>query len=112
MTSGAISKDKPVQVAAIDGNDVPAPTQAQPAGKRWIVQIGATPNQNGASQLIDDAASRITALADFRASVEPFEKNGQTFYRARFVGFGDRDDATQMCNQLKAAKMSCLAMQS
>jgi len=112
MTSGAISKDKPVQVAAIDGNDVPASTQAQPAGKRWIVQIGATPNQNGASQLIDDAASRITELADFRASVEPFEKNGQTFYRARFVGFGDRDDATQMCNQLKAAKMSCLAMQS
>jgi len=111
MTSGAIGKDKPTAVAAIDPAAPPAP-EAKPAGKAWIVQIGATPNQTGASQLIDDAASRIAGLADFRASVEPFEKNGQTFYRARFNGFGDREGAAQMCSQLKAAKMNCLAMQS
>jgi len=111
MTSGAIGKDKPTAVAAIDPAAPSAP-EAKPAGKAWIVQIGATPNQTGASQLIDDAASRIAGLADFRASVEPFEKNGQTFYRARFNGFGDREGAAQMCSQLKAAKMNCLAMQS
>ena len=112
MTSGATGNAKQVQVAAADPQAPVAGEPARPAGKPWIVQIGATPNQSGANQLIDDAASRIATLADFRASVEPFEKNGQTFYRARFVGFGDRDGATQMCNQLKAAKMSCLAMQS
>ncbi len=32
--------------------------------------------------------------------------------RARFVGFGDRDDATAMCNQLKQQALACLAMQS
>ena len=43
---------------------------------------------------------------------EFFEKNGQVFYRARFAGFSGRDDATAMCNELKKANMSCLAMQS
>ncbi|AKR55994.1 penicillin-binding protein [Youhaiella tibetensis] len=111
MTSGSVSNGKPVQVASADANDVVAPA-APLSVKKWIVQVGATPSQDGANDLINDAAARISTLADFRASVEPFEKNGQTFYRARFVGFGDRDGATQMCNQLKAAKMSCLAMQS
>ena len=39
-------------------------------------------------------------------------KDSLTIYRARFTGFGNRDDAAAMCNQLKKAKMSCLAMQS
>lgn len=112
MTSGSIAKDKPVQVASADPQAQLADAAPKSVGKPWIVQIGATPNQAGASQLLEDASARIATLADFRASVEPFEKNGQTFYRARFVGFGDREDATQMCNQLKAAKLSCLAMQS
>ena len=51
-------------------------------------------------------------LGSFEPYVERFEKNGQTFYRARFAGFGDRDAATAMCNELKKAKLSCLAMQS
>ena len=56
--------------------------------------------------------ARSGTLGDFRSYVERFEKNGQVFFRARFVGFGGRDDATAMCNQLKQQNMSCLAMQS
>ncbi len=77
-----------------------------------MVQIGAAPSETGASSLLDDAAARISKLDEFRSYVERFEKNGQVFYRARFGGFGDRDDATTMCNQLKKLKMSCLAMQT
>lgn len=100
MTSGSIGP-KAEQTAA-----------AAPRGATgWVVQIGAAPTEAGATGLLTDAAARIDALVDFRSYVERFEKNGQVFYRARFAGFGGRDDAANMCDALKKANMSCLAMQ-
>jgi D-alanyl-D-alanine carboxypeptidase len=95
MTSGA------VQVAD---------TSNAPGG--WVVQIGAGPSEESARAMLADAAGKAGSLGDFRSYVERFEKNGQVFFRARFVGFGGRDDATAMCNQLKQQNLSCLAMQS
>ncbi|WP_108459137.1 SPOR domain-containing protein [Devosia naphthalenivorans] len=77
----------------------------------WVVQIGAGPSEESARALLSDAAGKAGDLSDFRSYVERFENNGQIFYRARFIGFGDRDDATAMCNQLKQQDLSCLAMQ-
>lgn len=77
----------------------------------WIVQIGAGPSEASARAMLSDAAGKVGGLGDFRSYVERFEKNGQTFYRARFVGFGDRNDATAMCNRLKEQNLACLAMQ-
>ncbi|MDB5505755.1 MAG: hypothetical protein JWR75_393 [Devosia sp.] len=97
MTSGAVAVASAESAAATPG---------------WIVQIGAAANEDGARGLLLDATSRISNLDDFRPYVEKFEKNGQVFYRARFAGFGDRDDAATMCGELKKANLSCLAMQS
>jgi len=117
MTSGAsanvtpaVAVDQPMP-APIEVAEV-APAAAAPVIEGWIVQIGAAPSETGANSLISDASSRIGSLASFRPYVERFDKNGQTFYRARFSGFGGRDDATGVCNELKKVKMSCLAMQS
>lgn len=77
----------------------------------WIVQIGAGPSEDSARAMLSDAAGKVGGLGDFRSYVERFEKNGQIFYRARFVGFGDRDAATNMCNRLKDQDLACLAMQ-
>ena len=93
-----------VKVAAANDNAV------APGG--WVVQIGAGANEESARSLLSDAASKVGGLGDFRSYVERFDKNGQTFFRARFVGFGGRDDATAMCNQLKQQDLACLAMQS
>lgn len=83
---------------------------AAPVGG-WVVQIGAGPSEDSARAMLSDAAGKVGSLGDFRSYVEPFEKNGQKFYRARFVGFADRDAATAMCNRLKDQDMACLAMQ-
>ena len=122
MTSGGTAG---VQPTAIQNQPAPAPlevaavaapaiqtTAAPSAPKGWVVQIGAAPPEGGANSLLSDATGSISGLGSFQPYVERFEKNGQVFYRARFTGFGGRDDATAMCNQLKKAKMSCLAMQS
>jgi D-alanyl-D-alanine carboxypeptidase len=87
-----------------------ADTGVTPGG--WVVQIGAGPSEDSARAMLADAAGKVGTLGDFRSYVERFEKNGQIFFRARFIGFGGRDDATAMCNQLKQQDMSCLAMQS
>ncbi|HEY0919979.1 serine hydrolase [Devosia sp.] len=98
----------PLQVAAVE---TPAPA-AEPAAPGWVVQIGAAPTESGANSLLAGARDLVGGLDDLRPYVERFEKNGQVFFRARFTGFGGRDDATAVCKQLKQAKMSCLAMQS
>jgi D-alanyl-D-alanine carboxypeptidase len=78
----------------------------------WIVQIGASPTEESARILLSDATSKLTHLQDYRPYVERFDWNGQVFYRARFTGFGGREDATDACNQLKEQNLTCLAMQS
>ena len=117
MTSGAVGDASPDPVA---NQPEPAPlavavveeTTAQTLTGGWIVQIGAAPTEGGANQLITNASGRIDTLASFKSYVERFEKNGQVFFRARFGGFAAREDAANMCGELKKVKMSCLAMQS
>jgi D-alanyl-D-alanine carboxypeptidase len=117
MTSGAVGDASPDPVA---NQPEPAPlavavveeTTAQTLTGGWIVQIGAAPTEGGANQLITNASGRIDTLASFKSYVERFEKNGQVFFRARFGGFAAREDAANMCSELKKVKMSCLAMQS
>jgi len=120
---GATRPSAPLEPPANVGGGAPAAEQpvdlmtsgsVQTAGLEagaWIVQIGAGPSEDSARAMLSDAASKVGGLGDFRSYVERFEKNGQTFFRARFVGFGDRDGATAMCNRLKDANMACLAMQ-
>ncbi len=90
MTSGGIGDTAP---DIIEDQTAPAPLAvaeaapaAEPAPSGWIVQIGAAPSESGANSLISDASSRLATLGGFRPYVERFEKNGQTFYRARFGG--------------------------
>jgi len=101
--------DQPVDLLT-SGSVQTAAAEVTPGG--WVVQIGAGPSEDSARAMLSAAAGKVGNLGDFRSYVERFDKNGQTFFRARFVGFGDRDDATAMCNQLKQQDLSCLAMQS
>jgi D-alanyl-D-alanine carboxypeptidase len=104
MTSGSVQQmaEIPVQQQAMPS--------ALPAG--WIVQIGAAPSENGANTLLSDATGKIGSLSTFSPFVQRFDKDGQTFFRARFGGFSGKGAANEMCKQLKQVKMSCLAMQS
>jgi D-alanyl-D-alanine carboxypeptidase len=111
MTSGSAA----TPAAAVAEQAPPAPLAVavgETPARGWVVQIGATPTAQGAQSLLISAKDSIGALNPFEPYVEQFEKNGQTFFRARFAGFGDRDAAAAMCSQIKKAKMSCLAVQS
>ncbi|HTJ56984.1 MAG TPA: serine hydrolase [Devosiaceae bacterium] len=122
FSSGSISSHQVAEAALEVESEVlglkksePTPARvaeaATPAPGGWIVQIGAAPTEEGAHGLLSDATRQIRTLHDLRPYVERFDKNGQAFYRARFVGFGNRNEASDVCGQLKKAKMTCLAMQ-
>src|SRR5690606_3821508 len=97
MTSGSVQ-----QVA-----QAPAQQQAMPAALSsapvtgWIVQVGAAPSETGANTLLSDASGKVGSLSSFSAFVQRFDKDGQTFYRARFGGFSGKDAANDMCKRLK-----------
>lgn len=78
----------------------------------WVIQIGAAQTEDGARDLLQDATTQLTALTDLRPYVEQTVSSGQTYYRARFSGFAGRDEAQNICNQIKQNNMSCLAVQS
>ncbi|WIY54406.1 D-alanyl-D-alanine carboxypeptidase [Devosia sp. YIM 151766] len=100
---------QPVDLMHSGSVQTAAATTAPPGA--WIVQIGAGPSEDSARAMLSDAAGKVGSLGDFRSYVERFEKNGQIFYRARFVGFGDRNAAAAMCDRLKGQDLACLAMQ-
>ena len=110
LTSGSINGEAPQTAPALAAaNDQPMPGTL-PDG--WVIQIGASPSQDGAQSLIDSAGQKLRTLAQYESFVQRFEKNGQVFYRARFGGFTGQDTANDICKQLKQVNMSCLAMQS
>ncbi|WDR03411.1 SPOR domain-containing protein [Devosia algicola] len=103
-----VNNDQPVDLMTSGSiAEIDTPT---PGG--WVVQIGAAPSEASARSMLSDATGKLASLKDARSYVERFEKSGKIFFRARFTGFGGRDDAINVCSQLKQQKLSCLAMQS
>jgi D-alanyl-D-alanine carboxypeptidase len=76
----------------------------------WEVQVGAAPNQNGATRLIADATAQMAGLATYSSYIQQVNRNGQEFYRARFTGFEGRDQAAAICDALKEKQLLCLAL--
>ncbi|ACM25718.1 D-alanyl-D-alanine carboxypeptidase [Agrobacterium sp. SHOUNA12C] len=83
----------------------------KPATGRWQVQIAATPTAQAAKDLLSAAQSKAgNALANASPYTEAVGKGSGTVYRARFVGFGSRDDANSACAALKRNDFDCLLL--
>lgn len=94
MTSGSIGEEK------------------QEIETGWVVQIGAANSNERAISLISNAKNKLPELNDLRSNVQISKKNGQEIYRARFLGFGNKNSAQSACKKLKSKKVSCLLVQS
>ncbi len=77
----------------------------------WQVQIAAAENENDAIQMLKRAAEATGSKLKKRVPyTEPVKTNGQTLYRARFVGFETKTAALSACKTLKRAKFACYAI--
>jgi D-alanyl-D-alanine carboxypeptidase len=87
----------------------PVNTASVPSG--WAVQIASSPKQSEAQAFLDKAAKQAPKiLADASGFTVAFDKDGETYYRARF-GFGSKTAAWNACNALKKKKIACYAVQ-
>ncbi|MDE1993494.1 MAG: D-alanyl-D-alanine carboxypeptidase, partial [Rhizobiaceae bacterium] len=83
----------------------------KPATGRWQVQIAATPSAQAAKDLLSEAQSKAGgALSNASPYTEAVGKGSNTVYRARFVGFGSRDDASSACDALKRKDFDCMLL--
>ncbi|MDX8497032.1 D-alanyl-D-alanine carboxypeptidase [Mesorhizobium sp. VK4C] len=88
----------------------PVRTSSVPSG--WVVQVASSPTQSGAQALLDKTSKQAPkALADASGFTVAFDKDGVTYYRARFGGFGSKDAAWKACDALKRKKIACYAVQ-
>ena len=77
-----------------------------------MIQLGAVPEENKASELIERARSSGShVLSKAEPFTEKVTKDGTTLYRARFAGF-DEDAAQTACKVLKRSGFACFATRS
>lgn len=94
--------DETVTVATSDRTDI------EPG---WQVQIAATETESQAIAMLKRAKVKTgTALRGRPPYTEPVNADGDTLYRARFVGFENKTSARKACKSLKRAKFACFTI--
>lgn len=87
-----------------------APVPAATADAGWVIQIGASPDEGSARNLLQNAQDKGGALlGKAKPFTVAFNKDGSQMYRARFGGFGGQNEAVNACNALKKKGISCWA---
>lgn len=97
---------EPTPAAAVD----PVNTASVPSG--WAIQVASSPKQSEAQAFLDKTTKQAPkALADASGFTVAFDKDGVTYYRARFGGFGSKAAAWKACTALKKKNIECYAVQ-
>ncbi|WP_412177194.1 SPOR domain-containing protein [Mesorhizobium sp. ZC-5] len=82
------------------------------APEGWAVQVASSPSAAEAEGFLAKTTKRAPkAVASASPFTVPFVKDGTTYYRARFGGFGSKTAAWDACAALKKKKISCYAVQ-
>lgn len=99
---------EPVKTASIKAEAPKAEPKKSVDG--WVVQLGATDDEDKAKAMLDSARSRFgKVLSKASPYTEKVTVDGSTLYRARFSGFNESNDAAKACQQLKKSGVSCFA---
>jgi len=96
----------------------PAPAAVDPietatvSPSGWAVQVASSPSETAARAALALTGSKAgDVLASASPFTVPFEKDGTTYYRARFGGFESKSAAWDACGALKKKNIACYAIQ-
>jgi D-alanyl-D-alanine carboxypeptidase len=99
-------------VAPVSVDDVTTASTRAPALSGWVIQIGVSPNEKMAFDLLQSAQDKGgKVLRSAKPFTVAFNNNGAQIYRARFGGFDGQKSAVDACNILKKRGVSCWASQ-
>lgn len=92
----------------VTASTTPTPSATEKAG--WVIQIGASPDEGSARNLLQAAQDKGgISLRSAKPFTVAFNKDGAQMFRARFGGFGGQNEAVNACNALKKKGISCWA---
>ncbi|MCB8821026.1 SPOR domain-containing protein [Microvirga rosea] len=112
-TTSAIPAQAPVKTASVKPEASEPKPAARPAVTGWIIQLGATDDEDKAKAMLDAARSKSgRLLAKASPFTEKVTQKGSTLYRARFSGFDESDAAEKACKVLKKSGFACFAARS
>ena len=78
----------------------PVNTASVPSG--WAIQVASSPKQVEAQAFLDKTTKQAPkVLADASGFTVAFDKDGVTYYRARFGGFGSKTAAWNACTRFE-----------
>ena len=100
----------PIAARMADIDPVNTASVNPPSG--WDVQVASSPSEVEARAFLartNKVAPGI--LADASGFTVTFEKDGVTYYRARYAGFNSKSDAWNACSALKKKKVDCYAVE-
>lgn len=123
--AGAVPSSRPTPPSPVPSQSVPAalnaikeqanvdPVQtASTQASGWVIQVASMPSEREANSFLASAKSRASnVLGGAEPFTETFQHNGRTYYRARFSGFSDKDQAWDACGSLKNYNIACYAVQ-
>jgi len=77
----------------------------------WAVQVGSSPSEKEARGVLAKTSKIAPQIVDASAGYTvTFDKDGTTYHRARFGGFGSKTAAWNACSALKKKKIDCYAV--
>ncbi|MEO1142863.1 MAG: SPOR domain-containing protein, partial [Pseudomonadota bacterium] len=103
-TASPLPKPKPKPVAK--PKPAPATNTAAVAKSEWVVQVSSQTTPEAAQSSFVNMRNRFSALQGRAMSIQRANVNGTTYYRVR-VQTASRNDANQLCANLKSAGGSC-----
>ncbi len=102
----------PTTTQSISGTMAPNAPAHGAAHSGWIIQIGAFDGEREARQKLSAVQAKAGPLLG-RADpfTEAIDKDGKTFYRARFAGL-QKEEAEAACRQLKRNDIACMTIKN
>lgn len=77
----------------------------------WNVQLTSTSSQEAAQNEWNNLQKKYPSILGNKShTITTTEVNGKTYYRLRVSNISSSEEATQLCNQLKAYKLSCFVI--
>lgn len=102
--------EEAVEVAVAQGDvDMVETSSTIPSG--WVIQVASLLSDGEARSFLDRTSREAgSILANARPFTEKFDKDGTLYWRARYAGFGSKNEARGACKALKARDIACYAV--
>lgn len=104
-------KEEPLIVVPEESVSLKKPIYAPKEGGDWGVQLASfTTLEDGRNALAKFHTDYYDIIGKLKSDMQRASVKGKVYYRTRFMGLANREEATEVCRLLKVRNQGCLAV--